>query len=429
MTKVAVSLMLLAAVAAVGAIRYDGYRVLEVGPLRSDEDVKNLMMIVDDDERMRKVVLLSEHVTKKQPVSLAVAPEVAHRVHQFLISRNIPSETVSMDLQASFDELTRDNQERFVKVFETMRDDPTQFDHTAYLTYADQIGWLNAVSNRSPIAQIFTLGMTYEGRPIAGLSINAGQSTLPIIWVDSNIHAREWISSATTLYIIDEILFGDSQEAVRLRTNYRWYFAPNINPDGYEYTWTSDRLWRKTRSPNDGSICVGTDPNRNWDGNWGGEGASALPCSDTYRGTHAFSEVETRTVSEFIKTISSETNVFISIHCYSNLWLVPWGGTQEHPADYDELMRVGNAAAAAIQRVNGLVFEVGTPPDILYVASGGSFDWAKGKENIQYAYSPELRPATAGEGGFNIPASNIIPSGREMFAGVYATVTEARHKL
>jgi len=224
-------------------------------------------------------------------------------------------------------------------------------------------------------------------------------------------------------------LGGVSAEAVRLRTNYRWYFAPNINPDGYEYTWTSDRLWRKTRSPNDGSICVGTDPNRNWDANWGGEGASALPCSDTYRGAHAFSENETRSVSDFIRTISDETNVFISIHCYSNLWLVPWGGVQEHPADYAELMRVGNAAAAAIQSVNGLVFQVGTPPDILYVASGGSFDWAKGEQNIQYAYSPELRPATAGEGGFNIPASNIIPSGREMFAGIYATVTEARHKL
>jgi len=70
--------------------------------------------------------------------------------------------------------------------------------------------------------------------------------------------------------------------------------------------------------------------------------------------------------------------------------------------------------------LNGLVFQVGTPPDILYVASGGSFDWAKEKNGMKYAYSPELRPATANQGGFDIPASNIIPSGREIFASVVA---------
>ena len=42
--------------------------------------------------------------------------------------------------------------------------------------------------------------------------------------------------------------------------NFR-YILPVANPDGYEYTKT-DRFWRKTRSPNEGSICIGTDPNR-----------------------------------------------------------------------------------------------------------------------------------------------------------------------
>ena len=30
-----------------------------------------------------------------------------------------------------------------------------------------------------------------------------------------------------------------------------------------------NRFWRKTRKPNRGSRCIGTDPNRNWDYMWG----------------------------------------------------------------------------------------------------------------------------------------------------------------
>jgi hypothetical protein len=270
MHQLSVCSLLLVAAAAVGAIRYDGYRVLSVGPLRNDDQLKIVKNIVDDDERMRKVILLSDHMSMSSPFSIAVAPEVSHRVSVMLGNKDIPYEITDMDLQASFDAVSLDNQARFLKIFEKFRDDPTQFDHTAYLTYADQITWLNGIAENSPIAQIFTIGESYEGRPIPVLAINSAQSSLPIIWIDSGIHAREWVSPATTLYIIDEILNGVSQQAITLRTNYRWYFAPNINPDGYDYTWTSDRLWRKTRSPNEGSICYGTDPNRNWDANWGG---------------------------------------------------------------------------------------------------------------------------------------------------------------
>jgi hypothetical protein len=46
--------------------------------------------------------------------------------------------------------------------------------------------------------------------------------------------------------------------------------------------------------------CEGVDLNRNWDWHWGGVGASRDPCSDTYAGSRAFSEPETRAVSDFL---------------------------------------------------------------------------------------------------------------------------------
>lgn len=38
-----------------------------------------------------------------------------------------------------------------------------------------------------------------------------------------------------------------------------------------------NRLWRKTRSKHPGSICVGVDPNRNWDAGFGGQSRPLAP--------------------------------------------------------------------------------------------------------------------------------------------------------
>jgi len=411
-------LVLLLTVASAYAFKYTGYRTMEVGPLKTEDEIKFINGLIDHDERVKQVILLNDAVVAKTPLILVVAPDIHVQVQDMLTETNIPFTVLDHDAQASFDANMKDNEERLLKI-KNFRDDPTQFDHTAYLRYADQVAWINSKAQTNPIATAFNLGASYGNRQIRGMTINAN-TNLPGVWIDSNIHAREWISSATVLYIIDEILTGTSADAVYLRQNYRWYFVPNLNPDGYEYTHTNDRLWRKTRSPNAGSTCVGTDPNRNWASNWCGEGASNSPCSDTYCGARAFSEAETTAARNYLQNIRAHTQVFVSVHCYSNFWLVPWGGYSSKPSDYSDLMRVGNAAATAIRGVNGLQFTVGTPPDILYVASGGSFDWAKESNGMKWAYSPELRPATQAQGGFNIPASNIVPSGREIFAAFVA---------
>jgi len=408
-------------------LRYDNYRVLEVGPLKDEREAKLLLGLADDDQRLRQVIMLNDNIPKTGPIELAVSPESFDRVQEILDENGIHFVVLNSNLQASFDKTQLYNDERLQKL-NMLKGDPTQFDHTAYLRYTDQVSWLQSAAAASPIANIFNLGTSYEGRTIIGININAG-TNLPVIWVDANIHAREWITSASTLYIIDQILTGTSADAQYLRSSFRWYIVPNLNPDGYEYCWTNDRMWRKTRKPNAGSLCIGTDPNRNWDSFWGGEGTSHQPCSDTYCGSEAFSELETSAARDFLQTLTPVCNLYISIHSYSQLWLLPYGGTRDKPSDFDELMRVGNAAAAAIKNTNGLDFLVGTVPDLLYVASGGSFDWTKEKNGMAYGYSPELRPATAGQGGFDIPPTNITPSGSEMFAALVATARETRHKI
>lgn len=59
------------------------------------------------------------------------------------------------------------------------------------------------------------------------------------------VHAREWISPAVALYILRQLVENKSYRP--LVSDIDWYILPMINADGYEYSHTTDRLWRKSR--------------------------------------------------------------------------------------------------------------------------------------------------------------------------------------
>lgn len=86
-----------------------------------------------------------------------------------------------------------------------------------------------------------------------------------------------------------------------------------VNPDGYEYSHTVDRMWRKTRRidplppirarkqrVDDGNEeCIGVDLNANFEFNWR-KGNTINACSPTYAGRKPFSEPESRAVANFM---------------------------------------------------------------------------------------------------------------------------------
>jgi murein tripeptide amidase MpaA len=66
-------------------------------------------------------------------------------------------------------------------------------------------------------------------------------------------------------YLMNELLEGKGRHFL---DQLNFHILPSANPDGYEYTRYSDRMWRKTRSRNiedPDDPCMGVDANRNWD--------------------------------------------------------------------------------------------------------------------------------------------------------------------
>ncbi|XP_014788672.1 zinc carboxypeptidase [Octopus bimaculoides] len=262
-------------------------------------------------------------------------------------------------------------------------------------------------------------GKSYEHRNLYAIKFSVGPGRQTII-VEAGMHSREWIAIASTLKVIESFATrrNVNREVTELLESYDWLFVPVTNPDGYHMTHTEDRMWRKNMRPHT-RRCTGTDLNRNFDALWGGEGASADPCHPTFRGANVFSEPESRHLSKLVRSTRDKI-AFFSVHAYSQLILTPYGCQRKKPADSNHLTYIAKQAKNAIYRETGKNFTVGTPPDILYPATGGAYDWAKMKMKVKYAYAFELRPDPSSSLGFIMPESEIEPSYRELFVALKA---------
>lgn len=137
-----------------------------------------------------------------------------------------------------------------------------------YHTLRDIYAYVDALSLEYPsFVRSFDIGSTHEQRPIKAIEITQNASDSDFVWLDSLTHAREWITGSTLVYIIDSIVaaharpLASEQVSVSGRAQLRnknFIIIPVVNPDGYEHTWTSNRLWRKNRAPNGKCLGVST---------------------------------------------------------------------------------------------------------------------------------------------------------------------------
>ena len=272
--------------------------------------------------------------------------------------------------------------------------------------------------------KIVNSGTSIQGRTIRGIRISRHPegTVVPGFVFTATQHAREWAATMTAMWIVDRLVEGDGVDAraTAILDSSEVFVFPVLNPDGYEYSWVTNRLWRKNRRQNSGG-SYGVDMNRNWGFGWGGVGASTNQNNETYRGTAAFSEPETRGFRDWV---TPRTNIAASldIHSYSELLLWPWGYTGTLCPDESSFANVGTAMHDAIQDVYGHDYLAGPVYSTIYPASGGICDWEYGTAK-QLSYTVEVRDL--GTYGFIMPASEIIPNATENFAGIMALMEKS----
>lgn len=275
-------------------------------------------------------------------------------------------------------------------------------------------------SQHSDVASIFTLGRSYEGREQLAIKLKSGNVTKPLFFFNCGIHAREWISPATCMYMIRQILATrrTNSDVRFMLDKYEWVILPVFNVDGYEYTHTNNRMWRKTRRSYSGSY--GADPNRNFNYHFAGVGTSQSPGSDIYTGPRPFSETVTHNVAKYLYRRRHELKGYIDFHAYSQLWMSPWGYTNAYPPKYDKMKKAMQAAVKALTAVHGTSYKYGPAAITIYPTTGDTTDWTFGVLGVVHSYCVELRPKSYSGGGFVLPPDKIIPVGQETFAGLKA---------
>lgn len=187
-----------------------------------------------------------------------------------------------------------------------------------------------------------------QGRPVYALRLRAGdgdgrRGVLAI----GGVHARELMNPDMLLELAVDLVISyrtgndlvlgarvwPAADVRVLLETLDIYLLPCTNPDGRLYVMTVDDMWRKNRRPNAGTTCVGVDLNRNADVLWGvAEGQTSCDaCVDTFVGSAAFSEPESRNVRHLLDRY--RIDCFADVHSFSELVLYPWGHAANQTTD------------------------------------------------------------------------------------------------
>jgi extracellular matrix protein 14 len=294
-------------------------------------------------------------------------------------------------------------------------------------------------------ATLVHVGRSYERREILGIRISPGSAShdnppehpRQTILITGGTHAREWISTSSVNFLIYNILssYGQNQVYMNMVDAFDWVFIPSINPDGYEYTWKEDRLWRKNRQPTALSYCNGIDLDRSFGFKFA-PGQHLDACSQSYAGQHAWEATEAVQLREWALNETASGTSFIAyldLHSYAEQVLYPYSySCDEAPPTEENLQELAFGLARAMNHAsdkeshytvhaaceaNVAMTNTG-PQQLPRLENGGGspLDWFYEELKVKYTYQIKLRDA--GTYGFLLPKEQIVPTGHEVLESI-----------
>ncbi len=305
----------------------------------------------------------------------------------------------------------------------------------AYHSYTETLDELDNLAATYPdLAQVSSLGMTFEGREVWVIKISENVSVdtdlKPDILVSGCHHAREWIAVEVPLYIANHLLSQYStDDAIKfLVDKAEIWVVPIVNPDGLYYSQDvvgdTHRMWRKNRRKHiiDSTEYIGIDLNRNYDFKWRlpGDypypdtaddiGASDHPANILYRGPTTASESEVQAIQNFLVHPDYNFEMIIDYHSYGQWLLYSWGYTSASTPDSSTFAALGAEMAQRIKAVHNKTYTPGQVRTSLYITTGITIDYTYGARSM-IGFTTELRPP--GSPYFKLPEDQIEPTNEE----------------
>ncbi|MFG0284486.1 MAG: M14 family zinc carboxypeptidase [Phycisphaerales bacterium JB039] len=176
---------------------------------------------------------------------------------------------------------------------------------------------------------------TEEGRRLFAVKLSRSvelEEDEPSNLIVSAHHAREIVTPVIALHAIDQFVdgYGVDPALTEILDTQEVWIAPVWNPDGYDYVFTTDNMWRKNRRDN-GDGTFGVDQNRNYPLGWDSPCAGDTRTSSLiYKGPAPASEPETQTmmmwteVERFARVLDFHSSGRETLYAYACL---------EHPLE------------------------------------------------------------------------------------------------